>query len=96
MPFDSHWLASSDASSGFGGKQFGRFAYGFTPAFGREVAPAARLVSQGFGLGWYVSRFQRWVEVGWWSFGCPIAFVAAHSCAKCERMNGALGMIMKR
>ena len=25
------------------------------------------------------------------SLGCPIAFVAAHSCAKCERMNGAPG-----
>ena len=25
------------------------------------------------------------------SLGCPIAFVDAHSCAKCERMNGAPG-----
>ena len=29
--------------------------------------------------------------MGWSVFGCPIAFVAAHSCAKCERMNGAPG-----
>ena len=50
------------------------------------------VVSQGVALGWYVSRFQRWVEVGWWSFGCPVGLVAAHSCAKCERMNGAPGL----
>ena len=53
---------------------------------------SARLGSQGFALGWYVLRFQRWVEVGWWNFGCPIAFGAAHSCAKCECMNGAPGL----
>ncbi len=30
-------------------------------------------------------------EVGWWSCGYPRALVAAHPCAKCERMDGAPG-----